>query len=68
MRHSTRSPITGRFIAKRSTGAELVEEHNQAISKRRLWDLLDALGTAVLFGMVGFMTALTLGLVWGVVK
>lgn len=68
MRHSSRSPLTGRFIAKRSTGAELVGEHNKGARRRRLWGLLDAIGTAILFGMVGFMTALTLALVWGVVK
>jgi hypothetical protein len=68
MKHTLRSPLTGRFIAKRSTSANLVEEHNKATRKLRLWDLLDAIGTAILFGMVGFMTALTLALVWGVVK
>lgn len=68
MRHSYRSPITGRFVAKRSTSAELVEEHNKETRRRRLWDLLDTIGMAVLFGGVGFMTVLTLAIVWGVVK
>jgi hypothetical protein len=68
MKHSNRSPITGRFIAKRPTRAELVEEHNRATRRRRLWDLIDTVGMAILFGMVGFMTALTLGLVWGACK
>lgn len=68
MKHATRSPITGRFIARRPTSADLVEEHNRETRRRRLWDLLDAIGAAVLFGMVGFMTVLTLALVWGVCK
>lgn len=68
MRHSYRSPITGRFIAKRSTCAELVEEHNREIRRRRLWDLLDAIGVAVLFGTVGFTLAIAMGLALGVVK
>lgn len=68
MRHTLRSPITGRFIAKRSTGTELVENHNRETRKRRLWDLLDAVGAAVLFGAVGFTLVIALALVWGVVK
>jgi len=68
MRHATRSPLTGRFIAKRSTGADLVDEHNRTTRRRRLWDLLDALGMAVLFGTVGFALAIALGLAWGVCK
>lgn len=68
MRHSTRSPITGRFVAKRSTCAELVEEHNKATRRRRLWDLLDAIGAAVLFGTVGFTLAITIAIVLGVTK
>ena len=68
MRHSHRSPLTGRFIAKRSTSADLVEEHNRGTPRRRLWGLLDTIGAAVLFGMVGFMTVWTLAIVWGAVK
>lgn len=68
MKHALRSPITGRFVARRSTGAELVDAHNKATRRRRLWDLLDAIGTAVLFGTVGFTLAITLAIVWGVCK
>ena len=68
MKHATRSPITGRFIAKRATGADLVDAHNKGIRRRRLWDLLDAVGMAILFGMVGFFTVWTLAIVWGVCK
>lgn len=68
MRHALRSPLTGRFIAKRSTGAELVEEHNQVTRKRRLWGLVDAIGAAVLFCTVGFTLVITMAIVWGVVK
>jgi len=68
MKHALRSPLTGRFIAKRSTGADLVDEHNNATRKRRLWDLVDAVGMTILFGMVGFLTVWTLAIVWGVVK
>lgn len=68
MRHSYRSPITGRFVAKRSTGSDLVEEHNRGTRKRRLWDMLDAIGAAVLFGGVGFMTVWAIALAWGVCK
>jgi hypothetical protein len=63
-----RCPRTGRFIATRTTSADLVEEHNKGARRRRLWDLLDALGAAVLFGTVGFTLAITLALVWGVCK
>lgn len=68
MRHSHRSPLTGRFIAKRSTGAELVEEHNRGTRRRRLWDLVDSVGMTVLFGMVGFLTTWTIAIVWGACK
>lgn len=68
MKHALRSPLTGRFIAKRSTGADLVDAHNKATYKRRLWDWMDAVGAAVLFGMVGFMTVWAIALVLGVCK
>ena len=68
MKHALRSPITGRFIARRSTSAELVEEHNRETRERRLWDMLDAIGTAVLFGTVGFTLVWAIALVLGVVK
>lgn len=68
MRHATRSPITGRFIAKRSTSTELVEDHNRETRRRRLWDWMDAIGTAVLFGTVGFTLVWAIAIVWGVVK
>lgn len=68
MRHSYRSPITGRFIARRSTGSDLVDAHNRETRRRRLWDLVDAIGTAILFGGVGFMTVWTLAIVWGACK
>lgn len=68
MKHTLRSPLTGRFIARRTSSAELVEEHNRETSKRRLWDWMDAIGAAVLFGMVGFMTVWTLAIVWGICK
>lgn len=58
--YTLRSPLTGRFIAKRSTGEELVEKHSRTTSKRILWDIVDAIGTAVLFGTVGFT------LVWAI--
>ena len=68
MRHSHRSPLTGRFVAKRSTSAELVEEHNRGTLKRRLWGWMDAIGMTVLLGTVGFLTAWALAIVWGVCK
>ena len=68
MRHATRSPHTGRFIARRSTGSELVDTHNKGIRKRRLWGLVDTLGMAILFGGIGFMTVWAIAIVWGVVK
>lgn len=68
MKHALRSPLTGRFVARRSTGADLVDAHNKATRKRRLWDLLDTVGTAILFGTVGFTLVITLAIVWGVVK
>lgn len=68
MRHSHRSPLTGRFIATRTTSTDLVEEHNKATRKRRLWDLMGAVGAAVLFGTVGFLTVWTAAIVLGVVK
>lgn len=68
MKHTLRSPLTGRFIAKRSTGADLVDAHNRETRKRRLWDLVDSVGITILFGMVGFMTVWTLAIVWGVTK
>jgi hypothetical protein len=68
MRHSHRSPITGRFVAKRSTSADLVEEHNRATRRRRLWDLMDVAGVAVLFGTVGLTLVWAIAIVLGVVK
>lgn len=68
MKHALRSPLTGRFIAKRSTGADLVEEHNRGARRRRLWDLVDAVGMTILFGMVGFTLVITISIVLGVVK
>lgn len=68
MKHSYRSPITGRFIAKRSNSTDLVEEHNKETHRRRLWDLVDAIGMAIIFWMVGFLTVWTLAIVLGVTK
>lgn len=68
MKHTLRSPLTGRYIARRSTGAELVEEHNRTTRKRRLWDWMDTVGMAILFGMVGFTLVWAMAIVWGVAK
>lgn len=66
MRHSHRSPRTGRFVpAPRSTAEQLVNSHNLSL---RIMRWLDAFGVAILFGGIGFMTAWTLAIVWGVCK
>ena len=58
VRHSHRSPLTGRFIATRTTGAELVEEHNKALKKRRLWELVGATIDALSLVAIGAALAL----------
>jgi hypothetical protein len=68
MKHTLRSHLTGRFIAKRSTSAELVEEHNRTTRKRRLWDWMDAIGMAILFWMAGFTLVWAIAVVLGVAK
>ena len=57
MRHAKRNPITGRYIAKRSTSAELVEEHNREIRRRRLWEQLDWVTLRLFWAGVGMAVA-----------
>jgi len=58
MKHTLRSPLTGRFVAKRSTSADLVEEHNRTIRHARLCRLLDIATSALaLAGIVAAYAA-----------
>ena len=60
MKHTLRSPLTGRYIAKRSTSADLVGEHNREIKKRRLLELLGEAFDAISMALVGAALALLL--------